>query len=174
MNSPFGFDNEKAIEVILYIAHQCNDLYKLLKILYYADKDHLEKYGRFICGDQYHLLPFGPVPSKVYDILKDVRDERVLLSEEKSTEKAFEFVSKNTISPKREPDLDYFSDSDRKCLNASIEKYSTMTFDQLSEISHNQPDVKEVCENLYDERIYVRIIAKHLQDSKLLKEYINC
>lgn len=48
MGIVFKFDAEKAVEVLLYIAEKCPDVYKALKVLYFADKDHLAQYGRLI------------------------------------------------------------------------------------------------------------------------------
>jgi uncharacterized phage-associated protein len=46
--------------------------------MYFADRKHLEKYGRFICGDSYVAMKHGPVPSEIYDILKAVISDTVL------------------------------------------------------------------------------------------------
>jgi len=43
----FTFDQEKAVEAIIYIASRTDgDMYRSLKIHYIADKSHLEQYGR--------------------------------------------------------------------------------------------------------------------------------
>ncbi len=54
MKSPLGFKPEKALHVILYVADKLqreDNLYAMLKVIYFADKDHLHRYGRFIFGD---------------------------------------------------------------------------------------------------------------------------
>lgn len=77
MITPFVFDEDVAIEVILYIAHCVLDptFHRISKIMYFADKTHLERYGRFICGDNYVSMQHGSVPSFMYDILKVRRFE---------------------------------------------------------------------------------------------------
>ena len=77
MKHPFEFNAEKAIEVILYIAEHIKEptFHTVSKVLYFADKEHLEKYGRFICGDSYIAMRRGPVPSGVYDLLKLARGD---------------------------------------------------------------------------------------------------
>jgi hypothetical protein len=42
-------------------------IHSVSKVLYFADKEHLEKYGRFICGDSCYAMKHGPVPSQIYD-----------------------------------------------------------------------------------------------------------
>jgi hypothetical protein len=59
-----SFDRDKALEVILFIAEKLGapTLLIISKILYLADKRHLQDYGRLICGDRYIAMEFGPVP----------------------------------------------------------------------------------------------------------------
>ena len=67
----FRFEPEKALEAILYVASKAQtDKYATLKILYLADKLHLERYGRFISGDYYHALRHGSTPMHSYDMLE--------------------------------------------------------------------------------------------------------
>lgn len=46
--------------------------HELFKILYFADQEHIKIYGRPITGDKYIAMKYGPVPSFLYDILKDI------------------------------------------------------------------------------------------------------
>ena len=52
----FNTNVNKAIEVILWLANKINGIsrHKLLKLLFYADEYHLNKYGRPIIGDKYN------------------------------------------------------------------------------------------------------------------------
>jgi uncharacterized phage-associated protein len=47
------------------------DLYHLFKIMYFADRAHLAEWGCRITDDNYHALPHGPVPTKLYDDIKN-------------------------------------------------------------------------------------------------------
>ena len=172
VNSPFFFDEKKALEVVLFIANKCDNLYNLLKILYYADKEHLDKYGRFICGDNYVLLPHGPVPSKTYDIVKNVRDNRQpqISGDLKSS---FDVEGQYKLVVKRPPNLELLSKTDIECLDKAIEKYGDLSFEELKVLSHKEPDVIEVKDS-FDENIYVDIMAKYFEDGDLLLEYLNC
>ena len=71
-NTPFRFDQEKAIETIIYLSGYVDNPSHLgiCKLLYFADKTSLEKYGRFIFGDDYLAMKAGPVPSGAYDLIK--------------------------------------------------------------------------------------------------------
>jgi hypothetical protein len=66
----FQVDFPRTLAAITYIASKgIEDLtmYKILKILFLADRHHLVRYGRTITGDRYAALHDGPVPSRVYD-----------------------------------------------------------------------------------------------------------
>ena len=47
------FNSEKSLQAVLYIANRVErkDFHKIFKVLYFADREHLIKYGRPITGD---------------------------------------------------------------------------------------------------------------------------
>jgi uncharacterized phage-associated protein len=53
----FQFDPEKFVDAVAYLAQACPSSTKLsiCKLLYFADKEHLLRYGRPILGDHYYL-----------------------------------------------------------------------------------------------------------------------
>lgn len=63
------FDKSKALEVLLYVTHQTQDMYHTAKIIYFANRYHLEKYGRFIIDDRVIAMKHGPVLSNLYDMI---------------------------------------------------------------------------------------------------------
>ena len=59
--------------VVLYIMQsftQGVDYIKLFKILYFAQQDHLVKYGKVIVEDSFRALKHGPVPAYTYKALQ--------------------------------------------------------------------------------------------------------
>jgi uncharacterized phage-associated protein len=147
MRHPFLFKADKSVEAILYIAQHVVQptFHRISKVMYFADKVHLEKYGRFICGDSYVAMKHGPVPMYSYEILKTVRGdgfapcskETDVKSAEK-TKKAFIVVDEFLVKPLRAAQLDYFSESDLECLDKAIDKYGRMSSSQLTELSHDK------------------------------------
>ena len=72
--SPFRFDLEKAIQataVILreQVGHRINYM-KLLKLVSIAEREALKETGRMIVGDTIVAMKRGPLPSRMYDLLK--------------------------------------------------------------------------------------------------------
>ncbi len=133
LNQRFSFNEDKAIETIVYVAQRAAipDVYHLAKICYFADLLHMEKFGRPIVGDVYIKMGNGPVPSKIYNLFKAVRDfsHHKLIS-------AFS-VNGNNIIALRDYDEDEFSPSDLSCLQESIETHQHKSFATLKSESHD-------------------------------------
>ena len=137
----FNFDEEKALEVLLYIASKNDDLYAILKILYDADKLHLSKYGRFINGDCYVAMKNGPVPSQTYDIIKLVRGDGIISYDKLNPKEAFS-VKNDSVYLKRKPEMDLISESNLECLNAVIKEYEGLTFPEIWNKHHDKDYVR--------------------------------
>ncbi len=165
----FAFDIDKSIEALLYIASHTKDLYHILKILYFADKMHLDKYGRFISGDSYSAMRNGPVPSELYDIIKHVRGDGYYSGFNASIKDAFKVENDGKdIIPLRNPELNKLSESEIECLDRSIKENMHLTFNQLKDKSHDSA-FKSADENDF---ISIEKIAESL-DNKELMEYLR-
>ena len=167
MSIKYRFDTDKAIEVLLFITARCPNMYNALKVLYFADKDHLAKYGRLICGDSYVAMSHGPVPSGTYDIVKHVRD-RSILGIILPAFDAFHLEG-HRIIPHREPNLELLSGSDIECLDRAIDKYGYLPFGQLRILSHDEA-FKSADENDF---IPLENIIRILPDGDLLLKHLQ-
>ncbi len=137
MTIRFTFDAEKALEALVYIVSKTNaDLYGALKIYYNADKLHLHKFGRFISGDYYKALPYGPVPQGAYDILHFVRGTHTA-SPVPMARNALRFKGQNGLEALREADLSALSKTDVECLDAAILRDGKKRFWQLKKETHD-------------------------------------
>ena len=167
------FDAEKAVETILYIANRAPhpDIYHVLKIMYFADKEHLSKYGRLICNDTYIAMNNGPVPSGTYDIIKHVRGDGYHPCIDEHASKSFDVHPKpdNKMVPLRMADLDFQRESDIECLNDSIAQYGRLSFGELKELSHDKAfESADV-----NDEIPIEAIAATLKDGELLIKYLQ-
>jgi uncharacterized phage-associated protein len=126
----FTFNRDKAIEAILYIANQIADptFHSISKLLYFADKTSLETYGRFVTGDTYYAMKFGPVPSNAYDLLKHAPQDGSL---------GFRVDECKNVTPLRPSKRDELSESDIETLDGVIDLYGRMPFWQKTENSHD-------------------------------------
>ncbi|MCG3471841.1 SocA family protein [Xenorhabdus bovienii] len=115
------FDSEKALEAILYVASNAPnpDIYHIGKILYFADRKHLDRYGRLITGDTYIVMKDGPVASNAYDIIKCARGAGRYIPDGSDIHDLLSSLSVDgyKIRAHRTPDDDVFSDSDIECID---------------------------------------------------------
>lgn len=171
----------KLIQALAYIASRsvCTDIYHMVKILYFADKSHMQTYGRFICGSTYARMGLGPVPSEAYDILKYLsgKPESYFVS----TNREIAVLARESISAEERDgypcfrllgnlDMEVFSKSDLKCLNAAIEEIGPLTFEQLKEKSHDQ--VWEVAGNARVHFIPLELFVSALPNGNDLSEFL--
>lgn len=132
------FNEKTALEVILYLAQKSSDptFHHISKLLYFADRLHLERYGRFICGDRYIAMKNGPVPSGVYNMLKNAKTGVQYFCFPEA-EGAFDVVGEYTVRALRAPDMGRFSDSDIECLDEALRQYDRYSFGRLTQLSHD-------------------------------------
>jgi len=137
-------NNEAALAALLYVADKLPkpNMHKVAKILYFADKLHLERYGRQIFGDTYIAMPFGPVPSHVYNLVKEADPKKtgdsLFGAPEIASHLRIEWDGNvRLVYPEHEPDLDNLSRSDLLCLDESLELFSDLNFKPLSDLSHD-------------------------------------
>ncbi len=136
-----SLDRHKAVEAIDYVAHKWSGVtqYYLCKIMYFADRDHCLDWGRTITGDRYVAMDHGPVPSRVYEMLKpasgeedeilDLLDARVAFGVEGNkihvySKNAFEFKS--------------LSESDKEYLARATDFCREYSFGGLEAIAHEE------------------------------------
>lgn len=67
-----ALNRNKAVQAVDYVAQRWPGVtqYYVCKIIYFADKAHCLDWGRTITGDRYVAMDHGPVPSRVYEMLK--------------------------------------------------------------------------------------------------------
>jgi uncharacterized phage-associated protein len=137
LSRPFRFDPDKGLEILLYISNRISNknIYWVLKTPYFADKYHLQDFGRPVSADVYYAMKDGPVPSGLYDIVKDVRDTH-RKPQTLRARSAFK-VDGNEIIPSRDADLDFLSKSDVRALDRAIEEIGSLSFAKLKKLSHD-------------------------------------
>lgn len=139
MRIKFKPNYQKIIEAITWVSNNIKDSsrYVVLKTLFYADKFHLQKYGRPITGDTYIKMDMGPVASAAYNIIKadPFLPENVLAA---ANDAFLVGGPREPIVPKRDADEDWFSETDLECLNSAAKKCQAMNFGELKEETHRE------------------------------------
>jgi uncharacterized phage-associated protein len=138
----FQYDSSRAAQAVLWLLHKhggAMDKLKLVKLVFYADRDHIAKFGRPIAGGPYVAMKHGPVSSKLLNDLAqaapgagypfEARGRRVL---------ALSQVDENELS-----------ESDMSVLEAVNAQYGNLDTFRLRDLTHelkawrkNYPDPK--------------------------------
>lgn len=132
------FQMNKIRAVILYIAMAFKDgidYIKLFKIMYFAQKDYIVRYGQPLFPESFRAFKHGPVPSFSYSAFKTV---------ENGDSGVFgDFLSGIRVEGKKvfadaSPDMDYLPVAGVACLDKMIRKYHDMDSYKMSGMSHDQ------------------------------------
>lgn len=139
------FTLKAAVLHILNKAGGTLDMYRIYNALYFANKEHLNRYGRLITSDTFFALPYGPVPTKLADVLDSVKtgkelrkSDKLLFSPIVTSLDHCGFDAENYFTAKEVPDLDELSDSDIECLNIGLNKCAGRDFCEIKDESHDK------------------------------------
>jgi uncharacterized phage-associated protein len=126
----FPYDRERAVNAVLWLLGRHNgtlEKLKLVKLLFYADRAHLAKYGRPITGGMYSAMPHGPVASALYDDLKswdcDVQHAPVR-------------ISGKHVTARKQLDAESLSESDVEILTQIDREYGGLSALALRAMTH--------------------------------------
>jgi uncharacterized phage-associated protein len=144
----FQFDETKAVETLAYIATRWPGVtaFYASKILFFAEKLHLNRYGRPIVADTFIAMPNGPVPSTIYDFIEGNLDQA---GDPEAITKAIE-IERNQfahIKALRPADRDALSPSDIECLDEAIALCRGQSFKALSNRTHQERSYLEASGN---------------------------
>lgn len=109
------------------------DKLSILKLLFFAERYSLRKYGQSITNDTFYAMKMGPVASNTYDIIsfKETAKEKDYAFKILEPNGTFGVKSKNALL-----DYDELSDSDLKSLDFAIENFGVYTSKKLVDITH--------------------------------------
>jgi len=136
-------DSQKITQAINYLAKKSGgqiDKLKTIKLLFFADRYHLRKFGRPLTNDNYFAMDLGPVGSET----KDIIDQTVYLPKNVKAYAA-KFLEKidNTVKSREDVDRAVFSKSDTEALDFVWDVFGKFTGFQLKDISHKYPEWKK-------------------------------
>lgn len=137
------FSPERSLEAVLFLASQLAKpaIHEVLKLLYFADKIHLGRYGWLASGDDYVAMRFGPVGSGTYNLLKAARgDDSGWIHPDfyRLVRDAVEIADdKRSINLLRSFEATQLSPAYLACLEEALRSYSGMSFGARTELSHD-------------------------------------
>jgi uncharacterized phage-associated protein len=136
MSARFVPNTPKAVEAILWLVAERPgiDVYHVVKCTYYADKYHLNHYGRPVIGDVYHAAAYGPLGQCVYGLL--TRQPLELIALQSNGHLPLAVLDDQVVTAERGPNLRRLSSSDVEALSWALSTYGDVPFDDLVEESH--------------------------------------
>lgn len=135
----FQFDETKGVEALTYIASKWDGVTPFFasKVLFFAEKWHLNRYARPIVGDTFIAMPAGPVPSTLYDFIKGNLDQA---GDPQAVASAL-YIDRGQfaqVRARRAADMDVLSASDVECLDEAIVFCRRRDFGTLSNLTHQE------------------------------------
>lgn len=135
--------HRKAAQALNYFARQeggsINKL-KALKLLFFADRYHLRKFGRSVSECEYYAMAHGPVASEAKHIAEGADQ-----LPEPARAYVRKFVRKDgqyDFTAAAEADAAVMSDSDREALDFAWRYFGKFSKYQLRDITHHYPEWK--------------------------------
>lgn len=172
----FNVDKEKTLNAALLILNKLGeaDYHKIFKILYFAEQQHLKKYGHPLTGDAYQAMPYGPVPSFLYDIFKASENQSSPFGEALELSKAFTVNRKEKVpyvTANKEADTDELSETNVEVILKSIEENQQLSFREITDKSHDDAWAK--AEGALETEMSYLDIAECAQATPEMLRYIS-
>ena len=170
----YDYNIEKVANFIIYSIDNNVENFtktKLMKLMFYSDKYHLQKYGRAIFGDDYYKLPHGPVPTLTLNIINSINEpDNVDL--EDYVKKLSNYVSTSityykdnkvvSFNKTRDFDRDLFSQSEMDIFKKVINDFISTSASEISEISHSTPEYRNT--NMQSKITYSNMAGSDMSD----------
>jgi uncharacterized phage-associated protein len=133
-------DREKLLNAIVYFLREtkhCHTL-KLFKLLNFSDFEHFRQTGRTIFGLEYHALPKGPVPTKLFDEIKrgGENDLKAVINLVEVNDEITGKLKRRDLKPRAAFDKKWFTPRELKVLARIAEFFRDLKADDMSEFSH--------------------------------------
>ena len=134
---------------------------KLMKLFFYADKYHLEKYKKTIFSSEYTKLEHGPVPQSTLTLLHEALSLKLEngypLEYEEEAKIINQFIDINAVrlddnknmlkfkvKDKAQANKDFFSQSELEILEKVSEEFRDISTNEISDMSHETRAWKSV------------------------------
>jgi uncharacterized phage-associated protein len=136
----FALSFTKALEALAYVANRWDEItpFYVSKVMFFADKWHLNRYGRPVTGDTYIAMPRGPVPSTLRNIIEENFE---WIEEPTNFHQMIELrkrTYKHVHSRVEDDKLTSLSETDKECLSAAVEFCRGKSLNELSALTHRE------------------------------------
>lgn len=174
MKIDFQINLPKTVQCVLYVIEQMGgeiNQYNLMKVMFAADKEHLNQHAIPVTGDKYIKMHFGTVPSAIYDMVND-KGLYDYLNELDMKELPFKRIEKDgksfMIVSSTKPNKDYLSETSIESLDKGIVEYGNLTFAEVKTKNHKE---KSWQESKHNEVIDFELMIENKEVLKYLLEH---
>lgn len=171
------FEVDKAVAALAYLVEATSEsMYSLLKMMYLADKLHLQRYGRFITGDSYCAMKQGPVPSSTYAIFQHLKGAvRRPEFEVASRYLNYQPERAHAVSLFARPDYDELSVGELECLETIVETCRQYGKWAVRDMSHDKAWQETWLKRIFKASIPMDIsdIARQFENSEALLKHLE-
>ena len=149
---------------------------KLMKLFFFADKLHLQKYKKPIFNKSYTKLENGPVPLWIYELITKDSENIDFIESSKVFNtfiETYDYKYKMTSFKKRkniEFNKDFFSQSEMEVLYKIVSQFKSMTTQKISDLSHETYAWKSVD---LTEPIAWKSLVGNIEDKKFINHLEN-
>lgn len=138
------FDHKKATQALNFFARKSGgriNKMKAIKLIYFADRYHLRKYGRPVTNDEYFAMEYGPVNSGVKDIAE--MSDFLGRQEKEYAERFIRTYDQYTTESLGALEEEVFSETDIEALEFSWCNFGRYDKFGLVDLSHKYPEWKK-------------------------------
>lgn len=123
---------DKVRNMMLFFADKCKSLFKvkLMKLLWFSDALHFQKYNVSMSGLVYQHMPRGALPVVHWDLMDLVPVETIIDD--------YKQLESYRILPSAEFSEDVFSDAEKDVLYAVFNKFKNYTGKEITEYMHDE------------------------------------
>jgi hypothetical protein len=131
-----AINRKKYQHAILYLLHECgNELLgetKLMKLLYYLDFGHFERFRTSVTGDVYRRQQYGPVPVTAGSILTEMERHGLITHWIKQRGP----YPQDRYDPLKPFDPSWFTESELQILEAVAQRWRDVEMGEIVRASH--------------------------------------
>ena len=163
------FDLGITVSAASYFVHLAGGAlrkYRLVKYLYFLDREALKRWGFPVTNDSYDAMKNGPVPSHI-SMLADGKVCEDLWSEYFSHDESMVRLEKT------DPDFDYLSEAETGLVKEISETYRDVGDQEFKDLCHNLPEWTDPGELERSEISFDELMKNIIQNSDQRETMIN-
>lgn len=135
--------HRKATQALNFLARQAGgriNKLKALKLMFFADRYHLRKFGRPVSECAYYAMTHGPVASEAKQVAEE--HEGLPMPARSHARKFLEKKSQYEYASVADVDESVFSESDLEALTFAWENFGYLGHYQIRDLTHRYPEWK--------------------------------